>query len=77
MLPDFFFTAYRETAEHPAAAPEPEIPVKGTYTRAEVDEIISKKLEEAVKQINGKDVKVVPVDPEDGPTVEPEEVTEE
>lgn len=75
MLKDFFFEAYKETAPAPAAPDPGEIPQKDSYTRAEVDEIISRKLEEAVKQMSGKDVKVepAPIDPEDGPGVEGEE----
>ena len=75
MLAEYFFEAYAKTAApRPVEEPAPEIPVKDSYTRAEVDEIISKKLEEAVKQMSGKDVKVEPVtpDPEDGPGVETE-----
>lgn len=73
MLADYFFEAYAKTAA-PRPVEEPEIPVKDSYTRAEVDEIISRKLEEAVKQMSGKDVTVEPVtpDPEDGPGVETE-----
>lgn len=70
MLQDFFFDAYKETGTAPAQAADPDpIPEKDSYTKAEVDEIISRKLEEAVKAMSGKDVKVepVPTDPEDGP----------
>lgn len=72
MLQDFFFAAYKETGPAPAPVDPEDIPVKDTYTRAEVDEIISRKLEEAVKQLSGKDVKVepVPTDPEDVPGVD-------
>ena len=70
MLQDYFFDAYMGTSKAQPAAPAPDIPVKDTYSRAEVDEIISMKLEEAVKQISGKDVQVAPVlDPEDAPTI--------
>lgn len=70
MLQDYFFDAYMETSKVTPAAPAPDIPVKDTYSRAEVDEIISRKLEEAVKQISGKDVQVAPVlDPEDTPSI--------
>lgn len=75
MLADYFFEAYAKTAApRPVEEPAPDIPVKDSYTRAEVDDIVSKKLEEAVKQMSGKDVKVETVtqDPEDGPGVETE-----
>jgi hypothetical protein len=72
MLTDYFFKAYAETAPRPAEGPAPDIPVKESYTRAEVDDIISRKLEEAVKQMSGKDVIVSPVEPEDTPEVSEE-----
>ena len=74
MLADYFFEAYAKTAKPRPIEPTSEIPDKESYTRAEVDEIISRKLEEAVKSMSGKDVKVepVPTDQEDGPGVEAE-----
>lgn len=73
MLADYFFEAYAKTAApRPVEEPAAEIPVKDSYTRAEVDEIISKKLEEAVKQMSGKDAIVSQVEPEDTPEVSEE-----
>ena len=75
MLSDYFFEEYAKTAPPKAEAPAAEIPEKDSYTRAEVDEIISRKLEEAVKSLSGKDVKVEPVAPD--PSDTPDAGTEE
>lgn len=72
MLADYFFEEYAKTAPVPAAPITPEIPDKDTYTRAEVDDIINRKLEEAMKQINQTQPHEAapPPDPEDGPGVD-------
>lgn len=50
---DKFYDAFMETAPEPPAADDMEEledpPVKDTYTRAEVEELINKKLEEITK----------------------------
>ena len=76
MLPDNFFTEYAQTgatpkAESPAAEPEP---AKEFYTRAEVDQMISERIAEAISAIREEQLKVVS-DPT--PEPEPEPVTEQ
>ena len=77
MLSDYFFEEYAKTAPPKVEAPAAEIPEKESYTRAEVDEIISRKLEEAVTQMSGKDVTVQPVVPDPADTPEAGTGTEE
>ena len=51
MLPDRFYEEYAKTANRPPA-PEGEAPEepKDTYTRAEVDDIVNRKIAEAFAQ---------------------------
>ena len=52
MLSDEFFKEYMETNDSKAPAPaHEEIPVKDSYSRAEVEEIVAQKIAEALEVI--------------------------
>lgn len=77
MLSDKFFEEYAKTGESPKVqgeTPEPE--TKETYTRAEVDEIISKTIAETLENMRGEPVKVAPVEQETETEKETETDTE-
>ena len=73
MLSDEFFKAYMETNDSKAPAPaHEEIPVKDSYSRAEVEEIVAQKIAEALEAIK------TPVEQVETPTgANPVETVEE
>lgn len=57
MLPDKFFEEYKNTGVQPASTSDASTE-KEYYTRAEVDQMISERLSEAISQIRDEQVKV-------------------
>lgn len=66
MLPNNFYEMYMETNDSPPPAPaHEEIPIKDAYSRAEVEEIVAKKISEALESL-----KIPPVVEQVEPPVE-------
>ena len=65
MLSDEFFKQYALTGPPKKEAAEDPAAVKDTYTRAEVDEIVSKKIEEALQSMKQPEQESPENNPED------------
>ena len=75
LLPEHFFKAYAETGVTPEAAADAldEMEPKDSYTRAEVDDIVNRKIAEAMESMKTP----VTTEPEKTTAEEAEEITEE
>ena len=63
MLPDEFFKEYANTGATPAHATDAPVEMeKEYYTRAEVDQMLSERLSEAISKIRDEQVKVKPME---------------